>query len=114
LPFAHAAARLDSRIWQDPSQAAIALKDRYRRLLESLRIVLPQDRDTRIPSAYNLLVTQAWMLVVPRRQECFEGISLNAMAFAGAMLVRDAEQLDALRQSGPMAALQHAAGTEVE
>ena len=41
--------------------------------------------------------------------ECFAGISLNALAFAGALLVRSQEQLDLLRQQGPLAALQHVA-----
>jgi ATP adenylyltransferase len=50
------------------------------------------------------------MLLVPRQQEHFAGISLNALAFAGAFLTRNQQELDALRRSGPMAALSYAAG----
>jgi ATP adenylyltransferase/5',5'''-P-1,P-4-tetraphosphate phosphorylase II len=35
---------------------------------------------------------------------------LNALAFAGALLVRDRDQLEALKRYGLVAALQHAAG----
>ena len=48
------------------------------------------------------------MLFVPRAVERWEGISLNALAFAGAILVRDASQLDRVRAAGPMALLRHA------
>ncbi len=59
---------------------------------------------------YNLLATQEWMLVVPRRAEHFEGSSLNALAFAGSLLVKDDAQLERLKRAGPMRALQAVAG----
>ena len=58
---------------------------------------------------YNLLVTRQWLLMVPRSQEFFEGISINALGFAGALLVKDAAQLAILRKHGPMTALQRVA-----
>ena len=47
-------------------------------------------------SAYNLLWTQDWMLLVPRRKEFTDdGInSMNAMAFAGYFLVMDEKHLE--------------------
>jgi len=54
---------------------------------------------------YCLLMTRAWMLLVPRSQEFIDGISLNALAFAGSFFVRDREQLELLRQRGVMKAL---------
>jgi ATP adenylyltransferase len=56
---------------------------------------------------YNLLVTDRWMLVVPRSRERFEGISINALGFAGALLVRDPAQLAAVERAGPMSVLRH-------
>ena len=50
---------------------------------------------------YNLLITRSWMLFVPRRQECFEQISLNALAFAGALLAKNSHQLEQLLNPGP-------------
>ncbi len=54
---------------------------------------------------YNLLMTRQWMMLVPRRRECFGEISLNAMAYAGALLVRHEQQQQQLIQAGPMQAL---------
>ncbi|TMH28158.1 MAG: hypothetical protein E6H63_09175 [Betaproteobacteria bacterium] len=51
---------------------------------------------------YNLLVTRDWMLVVPRRQERYESISVNALGFAGSLFVRDAAELELVRRAGPM------------
>ena len=54
---------------------------------------------------YNLLVTRRWMLLVPRTQEHFGAISVNALGFAGSLFVRDEAEMDALRAAGPMSAL---------
>ena len=54
---------------------------------------------------YCLLVTREWMLLVPRSTEFFEGISVNSLGFAGALLVRDGGQMEVLKKRGPMAAL---------
>jgi len=54
---------------------------------------------------YNLLVTRRWMLLVPRTQEHFGSISVNALGFAGSLFARDATETDALRAAGPMSAL---------
>jgi ATP adenylyltransferase len=48
-------------------------------------------------------------MLVPRSQEFFEGISINALGFAGALLVKDAAQLAMLRKQGPMTVLQRVA-----
>ena len=58
---------------------------------------------------YCLLVTREWMLLVPRTREFFEGISVNALGFAGALLVRNQEQMKLLKKHGPMTALAHVA-----
>lgn len=54
---------------------------------------------------YNLLLTRGWMLLVPRLQECFDSISINALGFAGALFVKTKTQVDRLRQCGPLGAL---------
>jgi len=54
---------------------------------------------------YNLLFTREWMLLVPRSRERFEGISINALGFAGTLLVWNEGQMEALRDHGPMTAL---------
>ena len=59
----------------------------------------------RTPRPYNLLVSPDWMVLVPRSRECWDGVSLNALAFIGAVLVRSEEQRDALRKVGLLEAL---------
>jgi ATP adenylyltransferase len=58
---------------------------------------------------YCLLVTREWMLIVPRSREHFDSISVNALGFAGALLVRNEEQLQHLRAEGPLRALRETA-----
>jgi ATP adenylyltransferase len=45
------------------------------------------------------------MMLVPRTQECFQSISINALGFAGALLVTDIGGVGVLREHGPMSAL---------
>jgi sulfate adenylyltransferase (ADP) / ATP adenylyltransferase len=57
-------------------------------------------------AAYNLLCTRQWMLIVPRSQEKYGHISVNALGFAGSLLVRNPEMLAQLRALTPMGLLQ--------
>jgi ATP adenylyltransferase len=45
------------------------------------------------------------MLLVPRKQEEFESISVNSLGFAGALLVRNSQQMQFLKDSGPVTIL---------
>lgn len=78
----------------------------HARYLEALAAIRRRDE----PRAYNLLATLDWMFVVPRRRESWEGISVNALAFAGAFLVKDEPELERLRGVGPLRALQAVTG----
>jgi ATP adenylyltransferase len=96
LPFRHALGPPP----REPAQA-------HATYMELLRAVGCEQPGT----PYNLLATRDWMLVVPRAQECFESTSLNALAFAGSLLVKNREQLERVRTVGPMAMLRAATGT---
>jgi ATP adenylyltransferase len=50
---------------------------------------------------YNLLMTRDWMVVVPRSSGACGPIEVNALGFAGALLVRGEEPLALVRQLGP-------------
>lgn len=50
---------------------------------------------------FNFLLTPRWLMVVRRSQECFEGISVNALGFAGSLLVSDAEARRRVMEVGP-------------
>lgn len=82
------------------------LFDYFVSLLDSLGIGAREQGGTLWQSApYNLLLTRRWMLVVARGSECFRGISINAMGFAGSLFVREQEQIEWIRESGPLMVL---------
>ncbi|MGK7952180.1 MAG: phosphorylase [Xenococcaceae cyanobacterium] len=62
--------------------------------------------------AYNLLVTQKWMLIVPRVQESCHSISINSLGFAGSLFVRDRQQIKLLEEITPMTILSKVAFSE--
>jgi ATP adenylyltransferase len=100
LAFAHAFTHLPPRV------SGAELFAHYRRLLADVgisEVTIHGERRQSMP--YNLLLTRRWMLLVPRTRECFDAISLNAVAFAGSLFVRSAGQLQALKAVGPFAAL---------
>lgn len=54
---------------------------------------------------YNVLANDEWMLVVPRSCERCEGMSVNALGFAGSMFVRDRSEIEKVRKIGPLSML---------
>ena len=110
LPFRHAIARLAPDGIKSPSQAAAATLEYYCAMRRTVGLqddaLLGNNRQS---GPYNLLVTRQWMLLVPRSQECFQSISVNALGFAGALLVRNDQQLKILKDQGPMTILKNVA-----
>ncbi|RDK00872.1 ATP adenylyltransferase family protein [Paraburkholderia lacunae] len=109
LAFRHAFAHLE---WAPAASrhAAHAALDCYHALLEAAGLrPIEVNGELHHPAPYNLLVTPRWMLLVPRSSECVEGISVNALGFAGSLFVRDAAQLQIIRNLGPMTVLQRVA-----
>ena len=100
LPFRHAFANLEVSPETDPARAARELHQIYASMLSELALARGN-----VTAPYNLLVTRNWMLVVPRLQEHFETVSINALGFAGTLLVRTREELELLERRGPMTAL---------
>ena len=86
-----------------------ALHQRYLGLLTSLNLVTSEAADDK-PAPYNLLMTREFLMIVPRRAECVEEMSINAMGFMGSLFVRDKAQLDRIVTHGIIRALQNAAG----
>jgi ATP adenylyltransferase len=101
LPFRHVLACVAPNVIEDTDRAAEATLRLYHLMLRSLGM----NADATRVGPYNLLVTREWMLLVPRSRENVESISLNALAFAGALLVKTEDQLTILKQHGPIAAL---------
>lgn len=101
-PYVHAAVRLDEAWLSDAETAGERLLAKYMALLRVFDMTV--DVQWLLPP-YNLLATREWMVLVPRRHELFEGIAVNALGFAGSLLVRSDAQLAYLRETGPLAVL---------
>ena len=111
LPFRHAFSWLDTSSGEGPMATADRLEPIYRALLAAVGVgAALRDGEVRQSAPYNLLVTRSWMLAVPRVHEHFDGLSINALGFAGSLFVQDEAQRAALVRAGPMAALCAAAG----
>jgi ATP adenylyltransferase len=81
----------------------------YRALLDAVGIgAIGIDGVPCQSSPYNLLVKRQWMLLVPRSAEHVEGVSVNALGFAGSLFVRDAAHMALIEGLGPMTVLQRA------
>lgn len=92
LPFAHA---VDHVFFDGPREALAAdWHARYCALLERIG----RDPQAETVAPYNWLATREWMLAVPRTQAEVAGIGINALAFAGALLVKDERQLKDLKR----------------
>ena len=107
LPFIHALAKLDPSWSNSPLEAAAATLELYQSLLSA--VGLEPLEDNRQSGAYNLLATREWMLIVPRSHENFDSISVNSLGFAGALLVRNQEQMQVIKEQGPMTILKNVA-----
>ncbi|MRI34060.1 phosphorylase [Endozoicomonas sp. OPT23] len=91
LPFRHLISKIDQR---NPEHSAYAL---YLEMLNQLDLL---DFDGQ-PGPYNLLMTEEWLMIVPRTKGRFEGISVNSLGFVGLLLVKDQEACQKLRDASP-------------
>lgn len=110
LPFIHVVSQVDQGWISSPAFGAGGLFEHYQAMCRAVGLPRTTRPDgTQRLAPYNLLITREWMLLVPRSQEDFAGISINALGFAGTLLVSHTQQLARLKQLGPLAALKHVA-----
>jgi len=100
LPFAHALVRLPEGLGE--RDMAATCHDLYRELLVYVGLSPIRSEPNLQTGPYNLLVTREFMLLVPRKREHFEDISLNALAFAGSLFVRTPAQVERVLARGPL------------
>jgi ATP adenylyltransferase len=103
FPFINAIAACPDICSTHPLEIAPILLEKYQKLLAKMDLD-PQKSGK--PDPYNLLMTRQWMMVIPRSKESYKNISINSLGFAGALLVRNAEQMEQLKQIGPLTFLQ--------
>jgi ATP adenylyltransferase len=103
LPFRHCWSALPVGLVEDPSSAAGLTRSLYLKMLKSVGIDSLKDTDGEYQSApYNLLMTRDWMLLVPRAQESYQGISINSLGYAGSLFVKDQIDVDKVKRMGPI------------
>lgn len=103
LPFDHCLVRFSRSLDGSVDGTAARLEDLYRSMLHTLAVRRGVAAEA-LP--YNLLVTRRVLLLVPRSREHARGMSINALGFAGALLVRNDAELRAVEEHGPLSILQ--------
>lgn len=103
FPFVQAIAACPDISSINPLEIAPILLEKYQQLLDKTDL---DPKKSGKPAPYNLLMTREWMMVIPRSKESYKNISINSLGFAGALLVRNAEQMEQLKQIGPLTFLQ--------
>ncbi len=110
FPFIHSFSRLEPARAHDTCVSAKTLLKIYRDMLQAVGLNRSDEAETSKQTApYNLLFTREWMLLVPRTKEFFDSFSINALGFAGALLVQNEQQMQMLKERGGMSVLRHAA-----
>jgi len=98
LPFAHGLRRISRLPAGDMESAVESVLEAYRHLYRELA-----PKWGAAPSRpYNLLFTSEWMLMVPRARATFDSVGVNALGFAGSLLVRNDEERALIHRVGPM------------
>jgi len=90
---------------RQPGEGAQALAATYRAQARTLGLGGPAG-DPRPRHPYNLIFSDHWFLTVRRQREHMAGFSLNALGFAGYLLLSERSELDWLQGRGPWALLQ--------
>jgi len=98
LPWQHCFVRLAPEHAHDTGQFGELLYDAFLRACSAVGI----DHDLDPMPPYNLLASRDWLTVIPRRCEHHEHISVNALGFAGSLFVRRPEQINTVRDIGPL------------
>lgn len=98
LPFPHARVHMPEAALRRPAEGADLVRSLYLELLEAVGLGAAGPEQA---GPYNLLATREWLWVVPRRQSRHQGIEVNALGFAGALLVPDEAHLTTLKAIGP-------------
>ncbi|WP_373480048.1 DUF4922 domain-containing protein [Geminocystis sp.] len=99
FPYLQAVAFFEDITDKSPEELGKITLDYYYQLLEKLNINI---EDNKPLIHYNLLITKSWMMIIPRSKEKMKSISINSLGFAGALLVKNEEELELLLKHKPL------------
>lgn len=102
LALKHCFIKVDAGIGADARASATSMLAAFNTGLVKLGLHVGEDG---LLPAFNMLVADGWMLMVPRSTEHFQGVSLNATSFGGTIYVRQKDQIASFQQGGPIQAL---------
>lgn len=74
------------------------LIDSYLRLLKQTAEAL---NFTEGPFPHNLILTKRWMVMIPRREKVYEGLTANAPGMMGSVYIQSESDLEKWKQAGP-------------
>ena len=100
--------RLSRRQAAGTAEAAAELDQLYRNHAAALQLGSPEV-ETAPRQAYNLLFDRHWLMTVRRTREHWAGFSVNALGFAGYLLITERSELGWLEQHGPWQLLRQVA-----
>jgi ATP adenylyltransferase len=101
--------RLSPREHCGGAQAAAELLALYERHQRELGLGSPQQHPQPL-HPYNLVIEPNWFMTVVRSQEHWAGLSINALGFAGCLLITPESDIAWLQSHGPLALLAAVAG----
>ncbi|NCO76143.1 MAG: phosphorylase [Cyanobacteria bacterium] len=99
FPYLQAVAFFEDITDKSPEELGKITLDYYYQLLGKLNINI---KDNKPLIHYNLLITKSWMMIIPRSKEKMDSISINSLGFAGALLVKNKEELELLLKHKPL------------
>lgn len=107
LPYVHAVIKFDAALLNSPSEAAATTLKHYHNLLKAIGVSGTKGWTGKQSAPYNLMITREWMMIVPRSQESYQNILVNSLGLCGAMLVRNSEEMQQLKDSKPLTILKY-------
>ncbi|AUC61703.1 ATP adenylyltransferase Apa1 [Cyanobacterium sp. HL-69] len=98
LPYVQAIA-FHNLLGKSSLECAKITEEIYHKMLDYLTI---ENNGKTSLGNYNLLVTKQWMMMIPRTKPKAQSISINSLGFAGALLVKNQEQLEIIKEYKPL------------
>ena len=86
--------------------SANELENIYFTLCHEMNVGEPY-KDNKPKISYNLIITKEWMCLIRRSKESYKGFNINALGFAGYLLITSKSNKKWLRDNNPLAILEN-------